>query len=59
MQHEEQERDPNGSRSKGSIVQPKNALNVNLKAEASVAVRSTLFIIVLTGSHWGAAPGSE
>jgi hypothetical protein len=39
------------------IVQPKSVLNVNGKAEALVADRSTLFIIiVLTSPHWGSGP---
>jgi hypothetical protein len=60
MQHEGDERDPKRIPSEGSFVQPKQMLNENMKAEALRADRSTLFIItVLTGSHWGAAPGSE
>lgn len=56
MQHEEEERDPNGFRSKGPIVQPKDALNVNMKAEAMLAGRSLLFINVLTNRHRGSGP---
>jgi len=38
-------------------VQPKDALNVNKQAEAMLADRATLFIIlVLTGSHTGSGP---
>jgi hypothetical protein len=56
LQHEEEERDPNGFRMKGPIVQPKQALNTNYKTEAMLAGRSLLFITVLTIPHWGSGP---
>jgi hypothetical protein len=41
---------------KGSIVQPKSALNINEKAEALGAGRSILFITVLTDPNRGSGP---
>ena len=57
--HSGREWDPNRvPLTKGEIVQPSYVLINDWKAEANVAGRSALFIIVLTDSH-GSGRGSE